>query len=208
MIDLGASLHEVLTIIKESKTRFPQIDFHYDRNNPLTIPVAVTLPKNGFRLRFDGAEQRLRIIEIMDFKKIRLAYKGSELVKNSSTDAGGPAFKRIYQIFGASYPGEYVPPSKGSAMGTYVLSWAGTAFSFPLQHSAWAPNKDHVSMLGSSAAAPATVMALLKETAGLKQGKSCLSRLYLVRDPLLWLRDQRTTSRLRSSSRMCMAMAG
>ncbi|KAK3719499.1 hypothetical protein LTR37_004357 [Vermiconidia calcicola] len=161
-LHLGASLHEVLTIIKESKTRFPQIDFHYDRNNPLTIPVAVTLPQNGFRLRFDGADQRLRIIEIMDFKKIRLAYKGSELVKNSSTDAGGPAFKRIYQIFGASYPGEYVPPNKGSAMGTYVLSWAGIAFTFPLQHAAWAPHKDHVSMLGSSAAAPATVMALFE----------------------------------------------
>ena len=99
----------------------------------------------------------------MDFKKIRLAYKGSELVKNAQ-DAG-PAFKRIYQLFGASYPGEYHPPkNNGGSMGSYVLSWAGIAFTFPLQHSAYSPQKDHVSMLGSSAASPATTMALFEGT--------------------------------------------
>lgn len=47
-------------------------------------------------------------------------------------------------------------------MGSYVLSWAGVAFTFPLQHSAYSPQKDHVSLLGSSAAAPAVAMAIFE----------------------------------------------
>jgi hypothetical protein len=159
--DLGASLHEVLTLIHNDKPTYPQIDLHYDRTNPLTTPVIVSLPQNGFRLRFDGADQRLRLIEITDFTKIRLTYKGSELVKNPQLEAG-PAFKRIYQLFGASYPGEYHAPRNGDRYGRYVLSWAGVAFTFPLLQEAWSPQKDHVSMLGSSAAAPATTMAVFE----------------------------------------------
>ena len=160
VIDLGASLHEILTIVKGDKDRYPQIGLHFDRENPVATPVIVGLPQNGFRLRFDGADQRLRIIEVTDFKKIRVAYKGSELVKNAEDP--GPAFRRIYQLFGASYPGEYHPPKSGEAFGRYVLSWAGIAFTFPLQHAAWSAQKDHVSMLGSSAASAATVMALFE----------------------------------------------
>jgi hypothetical protein len=159
--DLGASLHEVLSLIHNEKATYPQIDLHYDRSNPLTIPVVVSLPQNGFRLRFDGADQRLRLIEVTDFKKISLAYKGSDLVKNSQLEAG-PAFKRVYTLFGASYPGEYHSPKNGDRTGRYVLSWAGVAFTFPLQHDAWSPQKDHVSLLGSSAATPATVMAIFE----------------------------------------------
>ena len=51
---------------------------------------------------------------LMDFKKIKLTYKGSELVKTANEN--GPAFRRIYQIFGASYPGEYMPPRNGDAV--------------------------------------------------------------------------------------------
>lgn len=86
-----------------------------------------------------------------------MAYKGSELVKEGAS----ATFKRIYQLFGASYPGEYLRPG-GGRTGTYTLSWPGIAFRFPLQHSAWAPEKDHVSLLGSQAASAATFMAVFE----------------------------------------------
>lgn len=163
-ICLGASLYEVLTIVKEQKQTFPAIHLHHSSSDPLTTPVVVALPQNGLRLRFDAADQRLRLIEVMDFGKIKLAHKGSELVKSS--DAVGtnarPGFRRTYQIFGASYPGEYHPPKDGSKSGSYVLSWTGIAFTFPLEHSVYGPQKDHVSMLGSSAASSATQMALFE----------------------------------------------
>ena len=82
-------------------------------------------------------------------------------MKNPQLESG-PAFKRIYTLFGASYPGEYHRPKNGDRTGRYVLSWAGVAFTFPLQHEAWSRQKDHVSLLGSSAAAPATVMAIFE----------------------------------------------
>jgi hypothetical protein len=161
-VDLGACLFEVLSIVKRRKEQYAEIDLYYDRSRPVQSPVAVSLPKNGVRLRFDGPDQRLRLIEVMEFAKIGLTYKGSELVKDHGLS--GPAFKRIYQIFGASYPGEYFPPPQGQLSGKYVLSWSGIAFDFPLQHNAWSPEKDHVSLLGSTASSPATAMALFEGT--------------------------------------------
>jgi len=141
------------------------MDLHYSQSDPLATPVIVTLSGNGLRLRFHGADQRLRLVEVMDFKRAKLAYKGGELVKAQHEDnlaSSGPVFKRVYQMLGASYPGEYLPPKDRSPTGTYVLSWPGVAFTFPLQHSAWSAEKDHVAMLGSHAASPATHMALFE----------------------------------------------
>lgn len=158
-LTLGSSLHEILSTIKEDKTRYPTIDLSFAQSKPLSSPIVVGLPQNGLRLRFDGSDQRLRLIEVVDPTKTRIAYKGSELAKRQDEPA---AFKRIYQLFGASYPGEYIKPAAASRTGTYILSWPGIAFNFPLQHSAWAPDKDHVSLLGSHAAQPATQIAVFE----------------------------------------------
>jgi hypothetical protein len=115
------------------------------------------LPENGIRLRFDGAEQRLRLIEVLDFQRVSLTYKGNELAKDGVT----VPYKRIYQLFGASYPGEYMPPESGK-VGTYVVSYPGIAFTFPLQHVAFGAEKDHVQLLGSNAASSATFMAIFE----------------------------------------------
>lgn len=155
---LGASLQHVLSTIKDFKDQFPIIDLHISQSLPLDTPIVVKLPRNGIRLRFDGADQRLRLIEVLDFGKLKVAYKGSELAKKQE-DGCVASFKRIYQLFGASYPGEYIPPKSGR-QGTYVLSWPGIAFNFALLHSAWAPDKDHVALLGSHAASEASNMAI------------------------------------------------
>jgi len=156
---LGSSLQEVLSAIKEDKTHYPTIELSFSQTKPLSTPVAVGLPQNGLRLRFDGSDQRLRLIEVVDPTKTKITFKGSELAKRQDEPA---AFKRIYQLFGASYPGEYIQPDVGSRTGTYILSWPGIAFNFPLQHSAWSPEKDHVSLLGSHAAQPATHIAVFE----------------------------------------------
>lgn len=154
----------MLTIIKNDSVQYSAIDLHYSQDEPVTTPVVVNASENGLRLRFDGADQRLRLIEVMDFKKLKLAYKGSELVKahGDNPAPSRPVFKRVYSLFGPSYPGEYVPPKDGGLVGTYVLSWQGVAFAFPIQHSAWSSEKDHVAMLGSHVASPASHMALFE----------------------------------------------
>ncbi|KAF2863339.1 UPF0183-domain-containing protein [Piedraia hortae CBS 480.64] len=161
---LGANLRDVLTIAKSDKSKFPKLEVYYSSVKPLTTVVVVSLPSNGLRLQFDGPNQLLRLIEVTELDKIKLLYKGSELLKTSSgvVQSKGPPFRKVYSLFGPSYPGEYLPPSDGSGIGTYVLSWQGVAFNFPLQHSAWSPKKDHVALLSSNIAPPASNMALFE----------------------------------------------
>lgn len=169
-LTLGSSLHSVLSRLKSHPQTYPSIDVAYSPTRPLAEPVVLTLPPNGLRLRFDGPDQRLRLIEVLDFHKTPLVYKNNEVVKTSKSQdrqsaSSGPTFRHVYnRLFGPSYPGEYIPPADGSPYGTYVLSYPGVAFSFPLQHSAWSEQCDFVALLSSSAASPATSMAIFQGT--------------------------------------------
>ncbi|KAI5859566.1 hypothetical protein GGS23DRAFT_313256 [Durotheca rogersii] len=173
---LGASLHDILTRLKAEPPRFPKLDLAYSPRNPVTEPIILTLPANGVRLRFDGPEQRLRLIEIIDFSKNRITYQDKDIAKPANTQgtagsprqgadvATGPAFKNVYhRLFGPTYAGEYIPPSaprNGNAVGTYILSYPGVAFSFPLPPSAYFPDKDVVSLLSSPASQTAGSVAV------------------------------------------------
>ncbi|KAL8724841.1 MAG: hypothetical protein Q9166_007721 [cf. Caloplaca sp. 2 TL-2023] len=171
---LGASLHDVLTRLKAQPHLYPTIDVSYAPAQPLVAPVILNLPANGFRLRFDGPDQRLRLIEILDFGKTQLSYKNIDLIKlpeekaTTTPNVGqpsqhGPVFRYVYnRLMGPTFPGEYLAPSESASSqnGLYVLSYPGIAFTFPLQHSAWSPNADFVSLLSSSAAAPAKSLAI------------------------------------------------
>ncbi|KAJ5201395.1 uncharacterized protein N7498_006058 [Penicillium cinerascens] len=167
-ITLGASLHNVLTRVKSHPQTYPAIDLAYSSSDPLRKPVVLHLPSNGLRLRFDGPDQRLRLIEVLDFSKVDLVYKNQDVLKSGksaepTTSPQGPSFRHVYnRLFGPSYPGEYVPPADQSPFGTYVLSYPGIAFSFPLQHSAWSEHCDFVALLSSSAALSATSMAIFQ----------------------------------------------
>ena len=174
MVVLGASLHEILTRLKAQPHVYPSIDISYAPNEPLVAPVILRLPQNGIRLRFDGPDQRLRLIEVLDFTKTLLSYKNVDILKLSElseslqqtkvfSKSTGPAFRHVYhRLFGPTFPGEYLPPD-GNAQpltGTYVLSYPGLAFSFPLQDAAWSGNQDFVSLLSSSAASPAQSLTI------------------------------------------------
>ena len=139
----------------------------------LQAPIILTLPKNGIRLRFDGPDQRLRLIEVLDFNRIPLTYKNVDVVKiqegndlpspsSSNPKTNGPTFRHVYhKLFGPTFPGEYFPPSDASVeRGTYILTYPGVALSFPLQHSASSPGADFVSVLSSSAASAAKCLSI------------------------------------------------
>ncbi len=137
--------------------------------------MVINLPANGFRLRFDGPDQRLRLIEVLDFTKTKLSYKNTEIVKlpsvseppsaETATTPTGPAFRHVYnRLFGPAFPGEYIGPKAedASSRGIYILSYPGIAFTFPVQTSAWSPSADFVSLLSSSSTSPATSMAVFE----------------------------------------------
>ena len=162
-----------MTRLKAQPQTYPQLDLAYSAAEPVLQPVVLTLPANGLRLRFDGPDQRLRLIEVLDFSKSPLIYKNNEVVRRArgSSDppseyevqVAGPLFRHVYnRLFGPTYPGEYIPPEPSRSMedGTYVLSYPGVAFSFPLKHVAWSEKSDFVSLLSSSAASAATSMSV------------------------------------------------
>ena len=171
---LGSSLHDILTQIKSQPQTYPKIDISYASSSPLLDPVIITLPANGIRLRFDGPEQKLRLVELLDFGKTQLLYKNTELVKlaelttvtilsTAPSQISGPVFRHVYnRLMGPTFPGEYMPPEDrgNSTRGMYTLSYPGIAFNFPLQHTAWGAERDFVSLLSSSAALPAKSMAI------------------------------------------------
>ncbi|PVI03355.1 hypothetical protein DM02DRAFT_587949 [Periconia macrospinosa] len=168
-ITLGCSLHEILTTIKAEVRTFPRFQLYHDEARPISSPVHVVLPDNGLRLQFDGPDQRLRLIEVLDFSKAKLVYKDVEVYKpadglgNMSPGSLGPRFRHIYdKLLGPTYGGEYIPPSSNdaAAQGVYSLSYPGVAFNFFVQHSAYSPKKDFISLLSSSATSCATSMAV------------------------------------------------
>lgn len=132
-------------------------------------PIQLALPDNGLRLQFDGPDQRLRLIEVLDFVKAKLVYKDVDVFKPAEEHSGislgpsGPKFRHIYdKLLGPTYGGEYIPPSSESnnTKGIYNLSYPGMAFNFPVQHAAYSPKKDFISLLSSSATGAATSMAV------------------------------------------------
>lgn len=166
---LGASLHDTLTRLKAEPQRFPHLDIIHENTLPVKELVILGLPENGIRLRFDGPEQRLRLIEVLDFSKNRITYKDRDVLRPAaasgtpSDNLAGPTFRHIYKnLIGPTFPGEYIEPEHGdeTGMGLYVLSYPGIAFSFPMHKSSWSPGKDVVSLLSSSTAHPAVSMAI------------------------------------------------
>ncbi|KAF8540969.1 hypothetical protein BDD12DRAFT_916279 [Trichophaea hybrida] len=152
---LGSSLHYLLSRLRSYEKVFTSISTIYEPSSPLSSPVIILLENNGIRLRFDGADQRLHLIEVLDFQKCALTYNNRDIVKLAA-GSGGPTFKSIYnKLFGPTYPGEYV-----ESQGLYVLSYPGVAFSFPIEKKAWKEDVDFVSLLSSSNAKPATSMAI------------------------------------------------
>ncbi|KAF4635393.1 hypothetical protein G7Y89_g2705 [Cudoniella acicularis] len=169
---LGATLHDILTRLKAEPQRFPKLDLIYEHTAPVAEPVILVLLNNGIRLRFDGPEQRLRLIEVLDFTKSHLTYNDRDVLRPSTTVQttaataqvlSGPTYRHIYKnLLGPTFPGEYIEPEAGdeTGMGLYVLSYPGLAFSFPIQSSFWSPGKDILSLLSSAGSHPAASMAI------------------------------------------------
>ncbi|KAF8471679.1 hypothetical protein BDZ91DRAFT_716303 [Kalaharituber pfeilii] len=149
---LGTSIYDILTEIRNNPSQYPSSALIYDSQTPLSSNVIVNLEMNGLRLRFDGADQRLRLIEVTSFQKSRLSYNGSELARNGQS----PTFRYIYnKLFGPTYPGEYL-----SDQSIYILSYPGIAFSFPVDKDQWKEDVDLVSLLSATNAQPAISMAI------------------------------------------------
>lgn len=140
------------------------MDLVYSPERPVHDPVTIILPANGIRLRFDGAEQRLRLIEVVDFTKNHITFNDRDVVRpagEGSNAPSGPSFKHVYhKLLGPTYAGEYIPPENGSSEGIYLLSYPGVGFAFKMPPSAYSPDKDVVTLLSAAPDQMASSMAI------------------------------------------------
>lgn len=143
-LSLSASLYSTLTTLLQHKGTFPRLNISFNSANPVCNPIYIDLEANGLRLRFDGESQHLELIEVTQFGNLGLLYKDSNLrclnylhawlILNSRH--GPPSFKSIYNIFGPTSPGELLPATTSSPQRTYILSYPGIAFRFPVPNNA------------------------------------------------------------------------
>ncbi|KAG0077776.1 hypothetical protein BGZ92_001779 [Podila epicladia] len=135
---LGMSLWDIIRLLRDQAALIPVVDLKYSDENPFAADIVLRLASNGIELRFEPLSQRLKLIKVDDFSRLRLTYQGGEV---SSTKAL-PTFLLAYKLFGPTYPGEFDP-----ARHLYTLSYPGLALVFPI------PEK-HMLLYQSSADLP------------------------------------------------------
>ncbi|CAG8627547.1 8467_t:CDS:10, partial [Paraglomus brasilianum] len=125
---LGVSIWDIINSLREQAIAFPTVDFKYNEESPLTTDLFLSLPANGINLRFDGSTQRLKLIEVYDFSRLRLTYNENEI----SSSRTKPTSVLVYNRFGPTVRGEF-EISKNE----YTLNYPGVSFIFliPKEHS-------------------------------------------------------------------------
>ncbi|KAG0037031.1 hypothetical protein BGZ82_003279 [Podila clonocystis] len=111
---LGTSLWDTIRLLRDQAALIPVVDLKYSDENPFAADIVLRLASNGIELRFEPLSQRLKLIKVDDFSRLRLTYQGGEV---SSTKAL-PTFLLAYKLFGPTYPGEFDP-----AKHLYTLSY-------------------------------------------------------------------------------------
>ncbi|KAK3845935.1 MAG: hypothetical protein J3R72DRAFT_434890 [Linnemannia gamsii] len=135
---LGTSLWDVIRLLRDQAALIPVVELKYSDEHPFTADIVLRLASNGIELRFEPLSQRLKLIKVDDFSRLRLTYQGGEV---SSTKAL-PTFLLAYKLFGPTYPGEF-----DGSKHLYTLSYPGLSLVFPI------PEK-HMLLYQSSADLP------------------------------------------------------
>uniref|UniRef100_A0A060THT1 ARAD1D33880p n=1 Tax=Blastobotrys adeninivorans TaxID=409370 RepID=A0A060THT1_BLAAD len=147
---LGMSLHSVLSTLRALPGPFSKIEVSFSKEDPVTNPVVVILDQAGLRLHFDGSQQTLRLIELVEWGKMKTMYKNTELGRQ-----GPPTFRNIYsKTFGPTYPGKYYADTR-----SYILSYPGIAFRFQIDNDQ-VEGDDFLKYLSGPNAPPCSSMVL------------------------------------------------
>jgi Phagosome assembly factor 1 len=138
-LSLDASLYAVLNTLIAEKAIFPRLNISFDPLSPVASPIFIDLEANGIRLRFDGESQHLQVIEVTDFSKLGIIYNDTNIrfLLHDGVDAsrnGPPTFRLVYKTMGPTSPGQ-LDPATSTAQQTYILSYPGIAFKFPVEAS-------------------------------------------------------------------------
>lgn len=73
-IILGMPLYQVIQILKANCESIKTVQLIYNDKDPMSSDYMLNLSNDGIILYFDSRNQRLKLIEISDLKKLKLRY--------------------------------------------------------------------------------------------------------------------------------------
>ncbi|KAH7728429.1 hypothetical protein AAVH_03740 [Aphelenchoides avenae] len=137
---LGAGINQVISALQNASRAIKSVELIYDNKEPLERDITITLKNEGIRLLFDAKTQRLKIIEVFNFKNITLQYCNNVF---SAPDEEANVSK-VENCFGATHPGVYDEKQK-----MYLLHWRGVSFCFPAKEPSAVSQPAYAHGLGS-----------------------------------------------------------
>ncbi|KAF9113623.1 Cullin-3 [Mortierella sp. AM989] len=120
---LGMSLWDIIRLLREQAALIPVVELKYSEEDPFAADIVLKLVSNGIELRFEPYSQRLKLVHVYDFSRLRLTYKGGEVCSSKAL----PTFLLINRLFGPTYPGEFDVQKN-----IYTLSYPGLSLVFPI----------------------------------------------------------------------------
>lgn len=123
-IILGMSLYQVIQILKSNCETIKAVQLIYNDKDPISSDYMLKLANDGIILYFDSQNQRLKLIEISDLKKLKLRYYGNYF---NNIPVVQPTFEQIIEIFGITSPGVYDNNSS-----VFLLRFPGLLFTFSI----------------------------------------------------------------------------
>ncbi|XP_075546705.1 phagosome assembly factor 1 isoform X3 [Dermacentor variabilis] len=120
-LHMGMAFSQVVHILQQQFRIIKGVQIIYNEQCPLDSDLVILLSEDGIRLSFDSSSQRLKVIEVTDMSKVKLAYCGSTFCSPEVL----PTRQQIDDCFGATHPGEY-----DASQQMFVLHFRGLSFSF------------------------------------------------------------------------------
>ena len=120
---LGMHISQAIAIMQQEVDTIKEVDVFYSEINPLESDLVLSLGQDGIKLVFDPINQRLKIIEILQLKKVQLRY--CDTIFNDVDVL--PSIEMIDHAFGPTHPGVYDAEKQ-----LFTLSFRGLSFHFPV----------------------------------------------------------------------------
>ncbi|MBW0487961.1 hypothetical protein O181_027676 [Austropuccinia psidii MF-1] len=137
--ELGSLLWNVINIIRSEQSAFPNVHLSWDSQKAATGFVLLSIPSPPLHMLFDGASQRLLVIEAYQppaHESVAsvcpppigqwIVYKSQPIAQAVGANEPGVNLRVIHRLFGPTYP----PAPHVAHPDEQVVSYPGVAFSF------------------------------------------------------------------------------
>ncbi|KAF8984635.1 hypothetical protein BGZ46_007451 [Entomortierella lignicola] len=97
---LGMSLWDVIRLLRDQAALIPVVELKYSEEDPFAADIVLRLVSNGIELLFEPYSQRLKLIHVYDFLRLRLTptFPGGFDVQKNIYTLGYPGLSLVFPI--------------------------------------------------------------------------------------------------------------